>query len=574
MEIARKLFAYTKPYWRQVVLGIILGSLVSAIMGGIAWLVKPALDIVFVDRKYQYFELIPFAVVLLFTLKGIFHFGQQYLMKSAGLSLIKDTRDKLHDHIMYLPAGYFDKESSGMMMSRVMNDVSLLEAIFSEVIRAAVIEVPKVFVLMGIALYQKWDLTLASLFLVPFLAYSAKRLGKKVKQRSLEAQNRLSHLTHKLSESITGIKVVKVFNRQEYRSEKFIKEDGNVFFHTMKAIKSKEMTKLLIDLMTGIALGVVLFYGGHQVMKGALTPGAFASIITAIYLLFSPIKQVGESYTSLQRIRAALERIEHVLNTPKEPSGTRKVEGMASGISFENVGFSYPGIDIPVLANIDLAVHNREVVAIVGPSGSGKTTLVSLIPRFYDPTQGSIKIDGVDIREFDVASLRNLMGIVSQDVILFNDTVRANIEFGRPGADFTEIKMAAEMAYADEFIDKLPDGYDTVIGERGMTLSGGQRQRLAIARAVLKNPPLLILDEATSSLDSVSESLVQKALETLMKNRTTIVIAHRLSTIKNADRIVVLEDGRIRNIGNHEELITTNDTYMKLYTVYAQSVQV
>ncbi len=571
MNTSKKLIEMTKPYWRTVTIAIVCGFMVSVLTGGIAWLVKPALDVIFVEKKYTYFQFVPFAVILLFTAKGFFHYWQQYLMKTAGLSLIRDTRNKMHDHILYMPAGYFDKETSGMLLSRVISDVTLLEALFSEVIRAAIIEVPKVVLLLGVAFYQKWDVTLMSLVLVPLLAYSTKKLGKKVKNRSLDAQNKLSLLTQSLQESITGIKVIKVFNRADYKSKKFVDENKDVFRQNRRAIKSKEIAKLLTDIMTGLALGTVLFYGGYRVMDGALTVGAFGSIITSIYLVFSPIKQIGESYTSLQRINAAIERIEYVLHTNIERSGTQKLDKFTNGITFVNVSFSYLASSSLVINNVSIHIETNELLAIVGPSGAGKTTFVSLIPRFYDVLSGSIKIDGVDIREYKLEDLRSLMGIVSQDIMLFNDTIKENISFGKPNADFKSIKEAAALAYADEFIDKLPDGYDTVIGERGLNLSGGQRQRIAIARAILKNPPILILDEATSSLDSVSESLVQQALEKLMKNRTTIVIAHRLSTIKNANRIVVIEDGMVKDIGKHDELITINETYMKLYNIYTKS---
>lgn len=575
----KKIYTMALPYWQKAGVAILCGLIVSALTGGIAWLVRPALDLVFVDKRYEYFTLIPVAVVFMFSAKGFFHFWQQYLMKSSGLALIRDTRNKMHNHILHMPPRFFDKESSGMLMSRVISDVTLLEAIFSEIIRAAIIEVPKVFILIGIALYQQWDVTIISIAIVPVLAYSTRKLGKKVKNRSLEAQNQLSYLTQMIGESITGIKVIKVFNRQKYRSEKFVDQNKGVFRQNTRAIRSKEMAKLVTDVLTGVALGMLLFYGGYKVMGGTLTVGAFASVITSIYLAFSPIKQIGESYTSLQRVKAAILRIEHVLNTEVEvpepiEKGSlsieaRNIDNFEDGIIFDNVSFSYPAIPEPIIKDVSLNIKTKEVLALVGPSGAGKTTFVSLIPRFYDVTKGSIKIDGVDVRQCELYSLRNLIGIVSQDIVLFNDTVRENIAFGKPDADLESIKEAAVLAYADEFIDKLPNGYDSVIGERGLNISGGQRQRIAIARAILKNPPILILDEATSSLDSVSESLVQKALEKLMKNRTTIVIAHRLSTIKNAHRIVVMEDGKIADIGSHDELIESNETYMQLYNMYA-----
>ncbi|MBF0487065.1 MAG: ABC transporter ATP-binding protein [Nitrospirae bacterium] len=571
MNTAQKIIATTRPYWGQSFTALAFGLMGSAVMGAIAWLVKPALDLVFVDKKMQYMIWIPIGVVVLFTVKGLLHFGQQYLMKQAGLSLIRDTQNKLHNHILHMPAGYFDKEASGILMSRVINDVKMISALFDEVLRACIIEIPKIVILMGIAFYRKWDMTAACLLIVPVFAYSARKLGKKVKQRSHEAQKNVSYLTHRLGESITGIKVIKVFNREGLRNEKFTGENKNVYRENVRAIRFKEINKLVIDCLTGLAIGFVLIYGGRQVVTGIVTPGDFASILTAIYLVFSPIKQVGESYTTLQGVLAAMERIEHVLNTKIEETGSIKIKEFKDGISFENVWFEFAKDTQMVLQDISLHVRAGEVIAIVGPSGAGKTTIAHLLPRFYTPTKGRIAIDGVDIREMDIHCLRALIGIVSQDIILFNDSVRENIAFGNLDASVGGIKRAADMAFASEFIEKMPQGYDTILGERGMTLSGGQRQRIAIARAILKNPPIMILDEATSSLDSVSEALVQKALEGLMKDRTTIVIAHRLSTIKNADRIVVLKDGRITDVGTHEELLTKNETYRSLYHTFAMT---
>ncbi|MCG6553395.1 MAG: ABC transporter ATP-binding protein/permease [Candidatus Magnetominusculus sp. LBB02] len=568
MNTTKKIIALTRPYWGKSFTALAFGLMGSAVMGAIAWLVKPALDLIFVDRKMQYMIWIPVGVVVLFTLKGVLNFGQQYLMKVAGLSLIRDTQNKLHNHILHMPAGYFDKEASGILMSRVINDVRMLSALFDEVLRSCTIEVPKIFILMGIAFYRKWDMTAACLMIVPVLAFSVRKLGKKVKQRSHQAQKSVSFLTHRLVESITGIKVIKVFNREGLRDGKFMSENSDVFSESVKAITFKEINKLVIDCLTGLAIGFVLVYGGRQVITGIVTPGDFASILTAIYLVFSPVKQVGESYTTLQGILAAMERIEHVMQTPAEETGTVKVTEFKDRIVFDNVWFEFAKDSQVVLQAINLNIRAGEVLAVVGPSGAGKTTIAHLLPRFYSPTQGRITIDGVDIRDMDIHSLRSLIGIVSQDIILFNDTVRENIAFGNPLSSFDEIKGAAQMAFAAEFIDKMPGGYDTILGERGMTLSGGQRQRIAIARAILKNPPIMILDEATSSLDSVSEALVQKALEGLMRRRTTIVIAHRLSTIKNADRIVVLKDGKITAVGTHDELISANETYSCLYNTF------
>jgi ATP-binding cassette, subfamily B, bacterial MsbA len=571
MQTYRKILELTKPYWPRVLLGIIFGLMVSALTGAIAWLVKPALDVVFIEKQYQYFIFFPFGIFFLFTIKGLLQFGQAYLMGSSGLKLIRDTQNRLHNHILYIPVSYFYRESSGVVISRVISDVRLLGSLFTNVIKTAIVETPTIIVLLGIAFYRKWDLTLLSIVLVPLIAYSTRKFGKRVKKRTREAQSKLSYLTQRLGETITGAKIIKVFNREAYRDEKFTAENKRIYRENTRVIKLKEATKLLIDVVTGTAIGLILWYGGNQVKSGAITPGDFASIITAIYMVFAPVKKLGDAYTILQEIMAGIERIDTVLFTGKEDNGSIKVEGIREGISFENVSFAYSPDSAPVLKNINLQIRSGEVIAIAGPSGAGKTSLADLLPRFVDPVKGSIKIDGTDLREMDLKSLRDLIGIVSQDIILFNDTILENIAFGNPDADLNDIRKAAKMAYADEFIERLPEGYDTMIGERGLKLSGGQRQRLAIARAILKNPPLLILDEATSSLDAVSESLVQKALEGLMKQRTTIVIAHRISTIKNADRVVVLEGGEITGVGTHQELISKSAIYSKLCSSLAHT---
>lgn len=560
----RKIRELTKPYWPQVMLGIVFGLLVSALTGAIAWLVKPALDIIFIEKQYQYLAFFPLGLFALFTIKGMLQFGQAYLMGSSGLQLIRDTQNRLHSHILYIPVSYFHRESSGIVISRVITDVRMLGTLFSNVIRTAIVEIPTVVVLLGVAFYRKWDLTLLSIMMIPPIAYSTRKFGKKVKKRTREAQSKLSFLTERLGESITGAKVIKVFNRETFRDEKFIGENRRVCRETVKVIKLKEATKLLIDVFTGVAIGMIVWYGGSQVKNGTITPGDFASIIAAIYMVFTPVKKLGDAYTFLQEIRAVIERIETVLHSKKEYSGAVTIDGINNELAFNHVSFSYAPDSGLVLKDINLKIKKGEVIALVGPSGAGKTSLADLLPRFYDPTEGSITIDGTDVRSLDLKSLRSLIGIVSQDIVLFNDAVSENIRFGDQEASIDDIKKAAEMAYADEFIERFPEGYDTVIGERGLKLSGGQRQRLAIARAILKNPPLLILDEATSSLDTVSEALVQKALDGMMKNRTTIVIAHRLSTIKNADRIVVMEDGQITDIGTHEELLSRGQTYSRL----------
>jgi subfamily B ATP-binding cassette protein MsbA len=394
MGTTGKIIELTRPYWPRVFLGIILGLMVSALTGAIAWLVKPVLDIILVERRYEYLTLFPFGVVILFTIKGALQFGYAYLMKSSAMKLIRDTQNRLHNHILYLPVEYFHRESSGIIMSRVINDVRVLSTLFTEVVRTAIIQIPTILVLLGVAFYRKWDLTVLTLMLFPFIAYSTKKLGKGVKKKSFEAQRKLSFLTHKLGETITGSRIIKVFNREPYRDERFKSENQRVYRENMKVIRLKETTKLFIDIITGIAIGLVIWYGSSQVKSGVITPGDFASIIAAIYMIFVPVKKVGDSYNYLQEIKSAMKRVEKLLHTKSEDSGTREIKALTKGIGYENVSFSYQD-DTDVLRDINLTINAGEIIAIVGPSGVGKTTLVDLIPKFYLPTSGRITIDGV-----------------------------------------------------------------------------------------------------------------------------------------------------------------------------------
>jgi len=568
MHVLRKLIELTKPYWLRISGGIILSLMVSGITGVIAWAIKPVFDEGLVARRHEYLLLIPAGVFLLFTTRGVLTFCQIYLMRSSGLKLVRELRNKLYDHIIRLPVGYFNRESSGVIVSRVMLDVDALNGLVSDVLRTFIVEVPTVIFLLGVALYRKWDLTLMSLVLLPFIAYSTRRFGRGVKRKRKEAQRRLSFLTHRIGESVFGARIVKIFNREKVMLEKFRNDNQRYYRELLRVTRLKEFTKLIIDIVTGLSIAFVAWYGLSLLMKGSITAGALASILAAIYMMFSPVKKLGEAYSSLQEARASIERVDTLLDVEQEKQGGSLLDGFKETIKFEDVSFSFPGNSTPVLSNVNLEIRRGEVVAIVGRSGVGKSTLVDLIPKFHIPSAGRLTIDGIDVRDIEVHSLRRQIGIVSQDVILFNDTVKENIAFGKSGVSEDEVIEAAGTAYADEFIQQLPEKYNTVIGDRGLKLSGGQRQRIAIARAVLKNPPILILDEATSSLDSVSESLVQNALDVLMKGRTTIVIAHRLSTIKHADRILIIEKGKIEDIGKHEDLMARSVTYRELYNVF------
>ena len=571
MTHLQKVIKITRPYWPRIGAGIVLGLMVSGITAAIAWLVKPALDEVLVQKNYEYLKFVPFGIVALFILKGVLNFSQTYLMKSAAMKMIRELRNRLFDHILYLPVSYFNKESSGVIISRIINDVEVLDGLVSHVIKNYVMEVPTVIFLLGIAFYRSWKVTLMTLVLVPLIGLSTRKFGKSVKKKRKEAQKRISLVTHRIGEAIIGMRIIKVFNRESTVGDKYRNENQRYYREMMRVVRLKEFTMLVIEIITGIGIAFALWFGFVLIAKGELSPGALASILVAIYMVFSPIKKIGEAYTTYQETKASMERVDTILDTAHEALGSVHLESFNDSLKFDKVSFAYPGNESPVLKDITMEITRGEVIAIVGQSGAGKSTLVDLIPRFHMPTKGLIAIDGKNLNDIDQHSLRELIGIVSQDIILFNDTIRENIGFGRRDAGEQDIIAAAQMAYADEFIRELPDTYDTIIGERGLRLSGGQRQRIAIARAILKNPPILILDEATSSLDSVSEALVQKALEKLMRGRTTIVIAHRLSTIKNADRIVIIDKGSIVDIGAHAHLISRNDTYKKLYHAFSLS---
>ena len=570
-HVMRKILTLAQPYWTRIVGGVMFSLMLSGITGAIAWLVKPALDVVFVEKKYEYLQFLPAGVFLLFIIKGVAGFAQAYLMKSAGLKLVREMRNTLYNHILYLPLGYFSRESSGIIISRVISDVKELSGLISNVIKTLIVEVPTVIFLLGIAVYRSWKLTLLSIIVLPVIAYSTRKFGKQIKKKTKQAQRKGAVLTQQIGETVQGNRIIKVFNREETMTDKFKAENQRLYRDRIRAIRLKEFTNLITDMFIGLGIAFVVWYGGSMVVNGIITAGDFASIIIAVSMIFSPVKKIGDSYTTLQEIRASMERIDTLIQAEQEDQGTVTIAGLERSIKFENVSFTYPGTNVPVLHDVHLEIMRGEVVAVVGPSGVGKSTLVDLIPRFNKCSGGMLTIDGIDINHIEIHSLRNLIGIVSQDVILFNDTVYDNIAFGSLGASKADIIEAARLAYADEFIQELPEQYNTVIGERGLKLSGGQRQRIAIARAILKNPPILILDEATSSLDAISEALVQKALEKLMKERTTIVIAHRLSTIRNADRIVVIDNGKIEDIGTHDQLIEANTAYRELYATFSGS---
>lgn len=533
----------------------------------LAYLVKPVMDNVFMKTNMRMLVLVPVAIVLLYFFKGVFRYTQGYLMKYVGQRVIMDIRNRMYEHYQRLSLDYYTANQTGAMMSRITNDINSMQ----QALPVAVDLIRQPFTLMGlmaVAFYQEWRLTLFALLIMPLMAVPFIKFGHRLRRYSKKGQEKMGDISSVLQETITGIRVTRAFGMDGYEIGRFRDENKRFFNIIMKRVRIDEISGPLNEFIGSIGIAFVIWYGGYQVLNGQSTPGAFFSFLAACALMYNPIKKLNGANAQIQDSMAAAERVFHILDTEpsvKEKEGALTISGVKEGVEFKNVSFKYQ--DEMVLKGVDLRVKVGEIVAIVGESGGGKSTLVSLIPRFYDVTDGAVTIDGVDIRDLTFKSLRGLTGVVSQETFLFNDTVRNNIAYlpERESISFDAIVEAAKAANAHEFIMAMPDGYDTVIGERGVRLSGGQRQRLSIARALLKNPPILILDEATSSLDAESEYLVQEALNRLMKGRTTLVIAHRLSTIQHADRIVVLSKGKIAEEGRHEELLRQGGEYSRLY---------
>jgi subfamily B ATP-binding cassette protein MsbA len=563
MEQYRRLLNYLKPYWWIIAIATVFSLCVSGITGAMAWYIKPLIDGLKTDVST--ISLYPWLYITFFLSKGVFAFVHSFLMRIVGAKVVRDVRDQLFRKLITLPMNFYVNKPSGELISRVMNDTYVLQGILGYSVKDIFVEGATFTVLLAIALIRRWDLTLIALIVLPFSFFVIDKFGKKMKKISKKTQQQISGLTVRLTESISGIKIVKAFLREELHENKFDSENRKYYRISIKGARTIEYSVLLHEIIGGIGLTVIMFYGLSLIFYDKMTLGEFFSFSGAITLMLTPIKRIGNANNKLQQARAAADRIFYLLDQESEKDGTVPLPPFREEIVFYNVTFSFPGIKRKILSNINFRVRKGELVAVVGRSGAGKTTLMDMIPRFYQPTGGKITIDGVDISSVTLATLRQNVGIVSQDVILFNETVRENISFAKPGASDEEIQEAARAAFAHDFIMEMPDGYGTIIGERGVRLSGGQKQRISIARALLKNPPILILDEATSSLDTASELIVQKALDTLMSHRTTFVIAHRLSTVRMANRILVIDRTKLAETGTHEELLQRDGIYKTLY---------
>ena len=557
-----RLLPYLKPYWPILATGTALALLVSSAEGFIAWLVKPAMDEIFIKRDLVMLKLIPLALLGAYLLKGLGRFGQSYLMASVGERVVARIRRELYGHIQGMPLAFFKSLHSAELMARVVTDVNRLARLSSTVLVMAVRQVGTIIALLVVMFAREWVLALIAVAVFPAVAVTVRTLGRKLYKINKRSQETVAKLNVMLQESFTGTKIVKAFGREKLEQERFDGVNNQLLRLALKDHRTDQASEPLMEVLGAIGIMGALWYGGYQVIAGALTPGEFFSFTTAVVLLYGPVRQLSRMANTVQQSLGSVERVFEILDTvPAIADAPRAfvLPGFQDSIALEDVSFRYPDGETDTLSGITLTVRKGEMVAFVGMSGAGKTTLLDLLPRFHDVTGGRLTVDGHDVREVTVASLRALMGIVTQETFLFHDSLAYNIAYGKEGATREEIERAARLAQAQDFIAALPGGYATQVGERGVKLSGGQRQRIAIARAFLKDPPILLLDEATSDLDAESEFLVQQALSELTKGRTVLVIAHRLSTVRNADRVVVVHEGRIAEVGRHEELMARED---------------
>ena len=562
-----KLQTVLKPYHTKLLLA--MGGMIA--VGGFnalqAYMVKPLLDEIFVNHDARLLHLLPLGLIAIFLVKGLFFFMYSYLLEMVGQCVIRDLRNKIYTHLHDMPLHFFHQHPTGELISRIMNDVTMLQGSVTHALIRTLRDFFSVIGLVGVIFFMDWRLALVSMLFLPMAAVPIVVFGKKFRRISTTYQTKIGEATSQLHETIAGVRIVKAFGMEQFEKQRFGAKMQGIMDTLMLETKYSCLSHPMIEFLGGIGMAMIIWFGGTQVLQGNSTPGSFMSFLTALIMLYEPVKGVSKINTTIQQGLAASTRIFTLLDLQPDIRETAEavvLKPFKSSIVFADVSFHYENNET-VIKHLNLRVNRGEVLAVVGPSGSGKTTLANLLPRFYEVSQGAVRIDDVDIRQATFASLRSQMALVTQQTILFNDTVRNNIAYGRPDCPEEKIIEAARSAFALDFIMELPQGFDTIIGESGARLSGGQQQRISIARALLKDAPILILDEATSALDTESEREVQKALENLMQNRTTIVIAHRLSTIQNADRIIVLKDGQLVEEGTHGELLALRGEYSGLY---------
>ncbi len=591
-----RLLRYSRPYSGYLLLSVVLMACVGAAQALTVLLIGPIFDRVLNPAsadapvllftiplwKHQVFldtfmpasvhnvwTMVAAGILAVFTIKGLCDYAGNYLVNYVGLSAVTDLRQDVFDRVVHQDAHFFESNSTARVMSSIMNDLEKIQVAMSHILADLLRQSFTAVALLLVVLQTDWKLALASLTLMPFVLLPTLRLGRRIRRTTRSAQDNAAELNQVLQETLSGHQVVKSFGAEDIESNRFRDRAEHLRSTNLRYVAQQAIASPLIEFFGAITIVALLSYARLQIKAGLMSTGDFTSFVIALLVLYEPVKRLTGIHNIFQQALGASQKVFEYLDRElqvKDLSGAARLSRFEKAIVFENVNFRYPtSPEGLVLERVDLEVKAGELVALVGPSGAGKTTLANLVPRFYDVTAGAIRIDGQDLRELKLSSLRGKISIVAQDTFLFNDTVGANIGYGLRDATPEQIHQAARDALAEEFILRMPEGYGTIIGERGVKLSGGQRQRLAIARALLKNAPILILDEATSHLDTESEVLVQRALQTLMTNRTVIVIAHRLSTVRRADKIVVLERGRIRETGRHEELVSRGGLYQRLY---------
>ncbi|MDU7217003.1 MAG: ABC transporter ATP-binding protein [Dialister sp.] len=565
----KRLLSYLKPYKKLLILSVFFMVLVSLSNLVVPWIIKDVIDRVLENKDLGMLYIIIVAILATFFIRALTTFGHRYLMGYIGQAVIMDIRNALYHHLQRLSIAYYDRRRTGDIMSNLTNDITALQtAIVTDFI--ALVQESAIFIgSFGSMIYLQWKLTVLCLIIVPLVSYVIKFFGKKLHNSGKDVQETLADVTSMLQETIQGVRIVRSFNRGAYEEKRFRKINKLSFTAAVRAIRQQSQMTPFVEFLAAIAVCAIIWYGGVSVIDGVMSTGELIAFLIYAINLANPTRRVAESVGNIQKSLAAADRVFSILDEQPEiqnKEDAKDIEVKAGRVEARHVSFSYE-MGNPVLTDLNFVAEPGQTIALVGPSGSGKTTIANLLPRFYDVTGGGIYIDGMDIRESTISSLREHIGLVPQDTLLFNTTIKENILYGRLDATDEEVWRAVKAANAEKFIRGLPNGIETKVGDRGLVLSGGQRQRIAIARAILKDPAILILDEATSALDTESEKIVQDALEKLMVGRTSFVIAHRLSTVKNADQIFVLNNGHIEESGTHDELMREGGLYYELYTM-------
>ena len=567
--VTRLVNEYVRPHRGRLIMAVLCMAIVAGTTAANAYLMKPVFDDIFILRDKNMLFLIPMAILCIAVIKGAATYVQAVLMSYVGQQIVATIQRQMFSHLMWADISYFQKTATGKLISRFNNDANMLRAAVSNVLVGIAKDTLTLIFLLGLLVYHDWALALIAFFVFPTAVYPIVKIGQRMRKVSDNTQIQMGELTTVLDETFRGARHVRAYSMENYEIDRASGIIETIFRLVQKAARVRSATHPIMESLGGVAIAIIIFYGGSQVIVGATTPGTFASFIAALLMAYPAMKNLANLNANLQEGLAAAQRVFALIDTSptiQDKKGARKLENIRGNVKFENVSFSYENNRL-ALSDINLDIPAGSTVALVGPSGAGKSTILNLIPRFYDCDKGCVLIDDENISNVVVSSLRANIALVSQDITLFDDTIRSNIAYGKPNASDDEIVNAATAAEAHEFITSLPDGYQTHVGGRGLKLSGGQRQRIAIARAMLKNAPILLLDEATSALDTETERQVQSALENLTKGRTTIVIAHRLSTVMSADIIFVMNSGEIIEKGTHARLMEAGNSYARLFAV-------